>query len=181
MKSFKLFNKTGPQEINVRKEVNNFLFGASDEIAKGGIFVVRRMRRQSGVLYPSATSDLQQCECALGLTREPNKEYGCDKCDGEGFIFDEEIVTGYKTNRFEYQDVERYRPWGKESHGISFFYIEYHKDLTKYDKIIEPIIDLNGNVGSPLKKLTQHNIHMAERFRSDKGRTEYWRVACWTE
>jgi len=181
MKSYKLFNRTGAQEIDVRKELNNSLFGASDEIAKGAIFILRRMRRGLNVLYPSSTSDLQQCGCSSGPTKEPNIEHPCDRCDGEGFLFDEEVVTGYKTNRFEYQDVERHQPWGKETHGISFFYIEYHEEITRYDKIIEPVIDLSGNIASPLKKHQQHSVHMAERFRADKGRTEYWRVACWTE
>ncbi len=180
MKRFKTTKTGGPREINIRKEVNQFLFGSSQERARGQTYVLRRMRLRSGVLYPSSTGDLIKCGC-ISRSGEPGRDYSCNKCDGEGFLFDEEIVTGYKTNRFEYQDVEKFEEWGKETHAISFFYIEYHENISRYDKLIEPAITESGKLVSPLKMHAKHNVHMAERFRADGGRTEFWRLACWTD
>ena len=180
MKSYRLKKKSGPTEINIRKELNDFMFGSSGEVAKGQSLILRRMRPVAEGVYPSSVDDIQKCACLVS-DAESGRDYGCNNCDGEGYLFDEEIVTGYKTNRFEYQDVEKIEEWGNEIHSISFFYIEYHESISRYDKIIEPVVDLNGRLVSPLKAHAKHNVHMAERFRSDKGRTEFWRLACWTD
>ena len=94
---------------------------------------------------------------------------------------DEEIIIGYKTNRFEYQDVEKQQLWGKDTYAVSFFYVEYHESISRFDKLVEPIIDAEGNIVTPVKENLKHNIHMAERFRADAGRTEFWRLACTSE
>ena len=181
MRRFKAFKTPAVAEIDLRKELNDILFGSREEIAKGQMVVVRRMRRKDGVVYPATTDELVTCSCKLDRHNEPSIDYKCVKCDGEGYLFDEQIVVGYKTNRFEYQDIEKYMPWGKNTTAISFFYIEYHEDLTRFDKVIEPVIDTNGKMVSPVSPLMKHNVHMAERFRLDNSRTEYWRLACWSE
>jgi hypothetical protein len=180
MKSFKLSKKSGVKEIDIRKELNDFMFGSSGEIAKGQSLVLRRMRTIVPGAYPSSVEEIQKCGC-IKSDLESSRDYGCNNCDGEGYLFDEEMVTGYKTSRFEYQDVEKIQEWGKEVHSISFFYIEYHENISRYDKIIEPAVDTSGRLLSPLKAHMKYNVHMAERFRADKGRTEFWRLACWTD
>ena len=181
MRRFNAFRRGKLGEIDLRKELNDLLHGSSQDLPKGQMIVVRRMRRQDGVIYPASTSDLVKCPCKESPEYEPSLDVKCDKCDGEGYLFDELIVIGYKTNRYEYQDIEKYRPWGKETTAISFFYIEYHEDLTRFDKVIEPAINIDGKLVSPISPLRKHNIHMAERFRLDNSRTEYWRCACWSE
>lgn len=183
MKTFKPFRKGSTSEIDLRKELNQTLFGSNQEIAKGQFFVLRRMRRNEGVVYPTGKEDLISCDACIerNVEGEVNKHLSCEKCDGEGYLFDEELVIAYKTSRFEYQDVEKYQPWGKDTYSVSFFYVEAHESLTRYDKLIEPLIDIEGRLVTPMKAIRKHNIHMAERFRSDVGRTEFWRVACWTE
>ncbi len=182
MKSFKLFDYSGSKELDLREELNRFMFGASDEIAKGALYILRRMRRKDGVVYPATSDDIQGCDCASGnIHKEPDLDYPCDVCEGEGYLFDDEIVAGYKTNRYEYQDTEKYNDWGKNTVAMSFFYVEFHESISRYDKIIEPVTDLEGNLATPIKLRHRHNIHMSERFRSDNGRTEYWRLSCWTD
>lgn len=182
MKSFKVYNYTGSKELDLRKELNRTLHGASDEIEKGALNILRRMRRQAGVVYPVTTDDLIKCDCMTESdSYEPDKDYLCDICQGEGFLFDDEIVAAYKTNRYEYQDVEKYNAWGKNTVAMSFFYVEFHENISRFDKIIEPVHKLDGSISTPVQVLHTHNIHMAEEFRSDASRTEYWRLSCWTD
>lgn len=182
MKSFKVYNYTGSKELDLRRELNRTLHGASDEIEKGALNILRRMRRKEGVVYPTASSDLEECICRTeSISNEPDKDYPCDICEGEGYLFDDEIVVGYKTNRYEYQDVEKYNRWGKNVISMSFFYIEYHENISRFDKVIEPIHKPDGSISTPVEILHTHNIHMAEEFRADSGRTEYWRLSCWTD
>lgn len=176
-------------EIDLRKELNRTMFGAGDEIKKGAINILRRMRRKESLRLPNgmykmpvSSRDLERCPCVTETVHhEPNKEYPCPECFGEGYLFDDEIVTAYKTNKFEYTDTERNKPWGKNIVSMSFFYVEYYKNISRFDKIIEPLHDLEGRIISPMSVLHTHNIHMAEEFRSDRGRTEYWRLACFTD
>lgn len=176
MKSFRVYNGLGRKELDLRKELNRFMFGAPDEIAKGALVVLRRMKRIEGIDSPVTEKDLLPCSCKDPTENEP--EINCDICDGEGYLFDDIVVPGYKTNRFEYQDIEKYKMWGKNTTSMSFFYVEYFDMISRFDKIIEPVTDRDGILITPLRVLFEHNVHMAERFRSDYGRIEYWRLSC---
>lgn len=179
MKSFNPFKLPSGIEIDLRKELNSFMFGAADEIAKGAFYVLRQMRRRDGVVYPRAEGDLYPCSCKGSPENEPDIDYRCEICDGEGYLFDDRIVVGYKRSQDE--DVEKYKKWGKQTTPLSFFYVECHELISRYDKIIEPVVDIDGRVSTPIKIMLRHNIHMAERFRSDGGRTEYWRLSVFGE
>ena len=182
MKSFNIYNYSGSKELDLRKEMNRFMFGANDEIAKGALNILRRMRWKEGIVYPTKTEHLISCTCRTnGYENEPDKDYPCDICEGEGYLFDDEIVVAYKTNRFEYQDVEKYNAWGKNTVSMSFFYVEFHENITRYDKLLEPVHTPEGKISTPVKLLHRHNIHMAEEYRADLGRAEYWRLSCWTD
>lgn len=179
MKSFRAFNHTGLVEIDLRKELNQFMMGAPGEIAKGGLYILRKMLLRPSVVTPLFDSDLQACSCKDATENEP--EISCNICDGEGYLFEDKIVPGYKSNRFEYQDVEKRQVWGKETTAMSFFYIEYFDTINRYDKLLEPVIDIEGRLISPVSVIQRNNIHMAERYRSDNSRTEYWRLSCFSE
>lgn len=173
---------SGRKELDLRKELNRTFFGANDEIAKGAFNILRRMRSKQGILYPVYSTDLEECPCKTdSLQQEPDKDYPCNICQGEGYLFDDEIVISYKTNRFEYQDVEKYKPWGKQTSSMSFFYVEYHEWISRFDKILEVVHHPDGQIKTPIQIQHRHNIHMAEEFRLDNGRTEHWRLSCFTD
>tara|TARA_R110002126_G_scaffold155054_1_gene302088 strand:- start:1768 stop:2316 length:549 start_codon:yes stop_codon:yes gene_type:complete len=182
MKSINFFPRSGGIELDLRKELNRTLHGAPDEVAKGALAILRRMRRADGVVYPVKSTDLLPCDCRTnGYENEPDKDYPCDVCEGEGYLFDDEIVALYKTNRYEYQDVEKYKAWGKHTVSMSFFYVEYHESISRFDKLLEANHNLQGEIISPVQLLHRHNVHMAESFRADTGRVEFWRLSCWTD
>lgn len=183
MKSLRLFS-TVPSgiELDLQKEMNRTMHGAADEVAKGRYLILRSMHREEGVTYPSSSKDLISCPCKTqSLSYEPDKDYPCSLCDGEGYYFTDILVTGYRADRYGYTDVERHLAHGKNTISQPFFYIEYHEIISRYDKILEPMLDVEGNLISPIIVRERHNIHMAEPFRADRGRLEYWRLSCFTD
>lgn len=181
MRTIPLFNRKSNVELNLRQELNQFLFGSNMEIPKGQLYVLRSMRLQPGIVYPVKEADLFSCDCKTKFENEPEIDYRCNICDGEGYLFDDRFVTGYKTSRFEYQDIEKYKAWGKQTTSLSFFYIESDELISRFDKILEPVIDKEGRIASPVRILKKANIHMAESLRSDNGRIEYWRCSTFSE
>ena len=135
-----------------------------------------------GVAYPVDSKDLEACDCkSNGYENEPDLDYRCDICDGEGYLFDDEVVVGYKMIQFQITDTEPYHAWGKNTVSRNLIYLESHELPSRFDKIIEPVIDEDGFVQTPIRLLRRHNIHQAEWLRADNGRLEYIRCACFED
>ena len=182
MKSFLIHKRKVPSEIDLRAEMNQTLFGSQMEIAKGQRVIFRRMRRIDPSKHPISTEDLVICDCKKNsLSKESKIESKCPMCDGEGFLFDDEFITAYKQPKFNYSDIERAMPYGKNTIAITYFFTEEHKDYSRFDKIIEPLRDKNGLVHSPIRTEYSHDINMAQQYRADEGRLEYWRLSCYSE
>lgn len=143
-------------EIDLREELHNLLFGASDETAKGRIGLLRRMRRDSN-------GNLVNCPCRDEITNEPDKDYFCRTCWGMGYLWDEETITYFKDD-----DTMR-----KEE---VYFYLEYTVEPSDEDYIILIVRDEDGVPEAPVGREGKvYKIIKAEPFRSDTGRIEYWR------
>jgi len=169
------------KELDLRRELNRFLFGSNEEEAHGQLFIIRKMRRLPGITYPLKETDLQRCRCSQGKTDEADMLIRCQWCDGERYYFDEEWEVGYKTNLFQAIDQEKHLPFSVQTNSFLFFYFESHVNLSRYDKLIEPLKDAEGNVINPVKYEKIHNIHMVEQMRSDNGRVEFSRAAVRSE
>lgn len=181
MKSFSIKGDSQRKELNIRKELNSFMMGSIEEIPKGQLYILRIMRPKEGIEKPISQKELITCGCKTAFENEPELDYRCPICDGEGYTFDDHMVPGYKTNRFEYQDIEKYMPFGKNTSSMSFFYIEYFDYISKFDKILEPKTDQDGKLTNPIKVIKRHNIHHPESFRGDTGRVEFYRLSCYGE
>lgn len=143
-------------EIDLRDEMRRLLHGATDEIAKGRIGMLRRIRRDE--------NDVQiKCPCRDIITDEPDKDQYCRTCLGSGFLWDERKIIYFKDDDSERRQQE------------TFFYLEYFIVPRDDDYIIELVRDLEGNVVSPPKRDKLFKIKKAEPFISDTGRVEYWR------
>lgn len=166
------------KEIDLRKEFEQLLFGSSTEIPKGQLVIFRRMRRKSGIVYPVKDDDLQLAPGVDSLTHDGPKTYKDNWAFGERFLFDDQLIKvyrGYAVILEGQQQVSQLSP-GQFAIGPAFFYIQAWVMPSLFDKILELITDKDGNAVSPLAIFKRHTIKTAERFRSDNGRLEYWRV-----
>ena len=161
-----LYSTGTRKELDLRKEMQNTLLGASDEIAKGRAGLLRRMRREDN-------GDLVRCPCRDVLTDEPELDYICYQCYGHGWLWDEQEIVYYKND-------DAYRKW-----GYTIFYVRYSVDL--FDKnyidkdfIVEIQRDASGSPVSPIVRTRLYKISEVSDFRADDGRIEYWRInASW--
>jgi len=168
---------TSGSEIDLRQAFYNRLYGSATEVAKGRVGLLRRMRLDKD-------SKRVVCSCVDEKTGEPDKDTYCPYCWGEGYLWDEEWITYYKVLVSSHEGLVRKNQAHKA--GVSntpfvFFYLEYQIAPTRYDKIVEVALDVDGNLATPYTREAIYPIATAEAFRSDNGRVEYWRMAVITD
>lgn len=144
-------------EIDLRQEMSNLLYGASDEIAKGRQGLLRVAR------IDSTTGEPIKCPCRDEITDEPDLEFYCRTCLGMGFLWDERKIVYYKDDDSVSKKDE------------SYFYMEYDENPARRDWIIEVQLDQDGEPIEPVTRELFYKTLTAEAFRSDLGRIEYWR------
>lgn len=172
------YPSTGAIEIDLRQEFHETLFGAHDEIPKGQIVIFRRMRRKTGIVYPSEEADLLASPAVNPYTHQgPSSNYPDNWAFGEKFLFDDQLIKIYRSYPVMVENMNNIiaiSP-GAIPTGVTYFYMEHWVMPSIYDKIVELVIDQDGIPVSPLKKFVKYSIKSAEKFRSDNGRICYWR------
>jgi hypothetical protein len=167
-----LYPSTGGCEVDLRDEFFRTLYGDGCEIPKGQKGFLRRMRKdENGRLIP--------CACVDSLTHEPDLDSLCPYCLGEGYFWDEELITFYKviigTGQGLANKIRKLIP-GELNIPFVFWYVEYNVNPTKEDRLIEVELDLEGNVIIPVNRIGTYRLETVEAFRSDHGRVEYFRL-----
>jgi len=81
VRRFPVFKKKGALELDLRKELNDFMFGSSQEIPKGQFYVLRRMRRRPGIDVPVSRDEIISCDACLesNFEGEANIDFACEK------------------------------------------------------------------------------------------------------
>lgn len=162
-------------EIDLRTELMKTIFGFGSEISKGIPILIRRLRRDSTTLARI------KCECVDELTMEPDLDVLCPFCLGEGFKWDEEWHKCYKTVSGSEGSLSRrieYKGAGKILDETYKFYFPYDANLIQGDRIVEVMLDVEGQIIEPAKRITVWNPNTIENKRLDNGRTEYYIVSC---
>lgn len=167
-------DSSGRSEIDMRKEFRRFLYGYGPEIPKGQKGILRRMRLDDN-------GDRIKCDCVDSITHEPDKDYFCPYCDGEGYLWDEEWIVYYKILTSSDQGLARKNKpfsFGVLNVEYTYFFVEHFINPTRYDKIVEVEKELSGLPENPYVRRAKYTIATAQPFRSDSGRVEFWRLAC---
>lgn len=166
----------GRTEPNMREELNNMFDGVYPEIAKKQPTLLRKMRRENGELVP--------CACVDKLTHEPDKDHYCPLCHGDGFYWDEEWIDCYKVQiKSEVGNAvkERLLGPGLQNVPLVVFYTRSSVDVTEDDKIVEVVLDAEGNPARPYRRKKLYRIGSAIDLRSDNAKLEYWKLDCYEE
>lgn len=168
---------TGRTEPDMRQEMENLLDGAFPEIAKGMPTLLRKMRRDdAGKLIP--------CACVDKVTHEPDKDSYCPFCQGEGYYWEEEWIETYKVQvKSEVGNAlkEQMIAPGLQNTPLVVFYTRYSVEVTEDDKIVEVVLDTEGNPVRPYKRKRLYRIGSAIDLRSDNAKLEYWKLDCHEE
>lgn len=164
--------------ISLRDEMISLLTGTDGETPKGQQFILRRMRRSSG-------GGLTECACVNQTTQEASQDYRCDDCYGLKYLFDEEVITGYKVNVSSVSASRAYDlikgMFGTISLPAVVFYFAYDVEPKAEDRILIIELDLEGNPVLPYNRTAMYEINLLRDLRADRGRVEYWACYCANE
>lgn len=154
----------GRKEIDLRDEMNRTMFGANDEIAKGKVGLLRRMRRDDD-------GKLLRCPCRNKTTDEPDRDFFCRYCHGHGYFWDEYKIVYYRNDDFFMKSKGKV----KDFEGV-FFYFEWNADIEPTDYIVELKLDKEGIPVQPVQRLKVYDILKSDTFSADNGRVEFWQI-----
>lgn len=169
----KRFYPPSQTEIDMRQEMTNTLDGKYPEVKKKHTAILRKLRRP-----------LVQCSCVDPNTHEPDKDTFCAFCWGEGYIWDEIYIDVYKVvikSDVGNADKEVLHSPGLINEPLVIFYTRSSVDITEKDKIIELILDSEGELAQPLQRKKLYRIGTAIDLRLDHGKLEYWKLDCYSE
>ena len=172
-----LYPSSGSTEPDMRKELKNTLEGHYPEIAKGQEALLRKMR-----LTPSGK--LTKCPCVDPVTKEPDKDFFCPVCHGEGYLWDETYIKAYKILlKSDVGNVYRevVEAPGLQNSSMSVFFCKSKVNITAKDRIVELSLDKEGKVDTPFRRRALYRVVAAVDYRADNGRLEYWKLDCYEE
>ena len=159
----------GRREIDLRAEFDNILFGGPNCLPHGKQILIRRMNLDdSGNPIP--------CTCRDRLTDEPDNINDCPFCMGEGYYWDEQWETAYETYVGSDGGLgsRRVSLWpGFIRTDQKVFYLRYDVSITYNDKIVEVLLDSEGEVVVPYKRKAIYRPETIDERRSDRGRVEF--------
>ena len=169
----KRFYTNVSQEPDMRQEMNNTLDGYGPEVAKKQPAILRKMR------IPK-----QVCPCVDINTHEPDKDTFCPFCWGEGRYWDEIAIDVYrviiKSDVGNAQKERVFSP-GLLNEPVVIFYTRSSVDISEDDKIVELVLDIEGDAVQPLQRKKLYRIVTPIDLRSDHGRLEYWKLDGYSE
>lgn len=162
------------KEIDIRDEFARTLWGDLCEIGKAQILILRRMRRDT-------QGNLQPCTCIDPLTKEGNKDKFCTYCHGEGHLWDEEwmpciVIQPSGIARLRTEVIEVVEA-GLLHPDRRIIFTPYSARPTVDDRILKPLINVEGDIVLPLRITSYLWIHFVTAVRSDTGRIEFWRIS----
>lgn len=170
------FSPVNTTATDLREELHKILWTEG----RGVTLIYRKVKMDS-------RGTPSKCVCWDPLTQEPDRDTNCRTCHGLGYIFQDLMVRGYRSQSQGFSNTRRQEDYGLEQTKYRTFYFEHNVlslltgnnlDIpTRFDKIIEPEVDIEGNILSPLNQRVKYDIISVDPYRLEKGgRLEYYRV-----
>jgi len=139
---------------------------------KGQPLILRKIRRDDN-------GDKIKCTCNDAVTHEGDGDAFCAYCDGVGYIWDEIWFLGYVTHSASFvgtsMTLREVTTPGFVQVNEPFMYTFYYVTVHKGDWVVQPALDVEGNVIQPIQ--SQHRNIVISQFpmRMDGARIEYWK------
>ena len=159
-------------DLDLREEFNTLLFGGGNEEPIGQSLILRRMRRVNG--------ELEKCPCRTGsFASEAVQDYPCNFCQGVGYLWNEELVTGYKTvavatNAGGADSNLQKKPIGDIYLPAIVFFFPYDLNPERNDIIVEINLKDDGSPITPYKRIGFYETYLVRDLRGEYGRRIYW-------
>lgn len=159
-------------DLDIRNEFDSLVLGQAGETPIGQTFIFRRMRRDDD-------GEMTRCVCVDTVTLEPDRDFPCPYCYGTGFLFDEELITGYKVIAAAPGGSNAAANLPKTEVGHMYvpairFFLSYDAGPTRNDRIIEVEMDAAGDAVQPYSRLAIYEFQLVRAMRGDNGKIEFW-------
>ncbi len=158
--------------VDLRREFDNLILGYQGETPISRPFILRRMRRDS-------SDNLVPCSCVSTLTDEPDRDFPCPYCGGNGNLWDEELIRAYKVVAAAPGGSNAASNFPKTEAGSFYvpaarFFVSYSINPKKDDRIIEIELDADGNAIVPYNRVFVFEFMLVKAMRGDNGKIEFW-------
>lgn len=150
-------NLFGGYNVNLKVEMDSFIFGSEFEAPKGRPVIYRRMKKD-------ANGDLIRCDCVTLRTDEPDKDTYCPNCLGSKYYWEETFIKSY------------WMPEGDQVGGNMIFFFDSTIAPSSIDELITVELDGVGGIASPVTRVKLYNVLSAYGYREDNGLLAYWEV-----
>jgi len=167
-----LSSGTGGNNINLRQEFLDLIYGTGGDDPIGQNFLLRRMRRDDdGELVP--------CICVDEVTQEPDRDFPCPYCLGAGNLWDEEVIVGYKSIAASPGGGNSAANFPKHEGGTMSvpavrFFLPHTIEPTREDRIIIIKLDLEGNPVHPIERTSLYELFLVRAMREENAQVAYW-------
>jgi hypothetical protein len=155
------------EEINIKDEVVDFVYGADFGKEKFIPYILRNFRSDE-------LGNPVRCNCWNESSNEGR--VGCGDCDGEGILWDEKIVPGflYYITTKSLQSVGDYKGNLGRSEEVAMGFISPHNvDMTRNDKVFAPVLNAEGAFTIPYRVREKYYVTFDREFRLAHGKKEY--------
>jgi hypothetical protein len=167
-------------EIDLRAEMKLMLEGNEYYPRRGHWVLLRRMdTRQRCFCWNQKPEGDDKYNEDKGKYNEPKLR--CPICNGEGWVYEDELHLMRRrlvSPAIGLAESEHMADIGWMNINYIVFYTQWFVNPDKGDKIIE--IELNDDDATPVRPYVRkemYRIAVAEPFRDQLGRIEYWRIA----
>lgn len=159
-------------EIDLREQFDDLIFGSNTRVGKGHLLVIRHMRRE-------ADGKATACTCLDPMSFQCDPD--CPYCLGEGYLWDETWYMG--RSQFLGSDGglgNRYRflPPGEVRADTKVFFFRYDVPIQYGDKIVEMKLDSEGAPVVPYVRQAIYKPQAINALRGDNGRVEFHTIYC---
>lgn len=166
-------------EIDLRSEMKIMLEGNQYYPRRGHWVILRRMdKRQRCFCWNSRPITPDEYNEDKGKYNEP--ELRCPVCNGEGWVYDDELHLARRrivAPEIGLAGIEVNADIGLMNVTHIVYYLQYYVNPKKEDKILEVELGADEKPVHPYNILEMHKIAIAEPFRDQNGRIEFWRAA----
>lgn len=168
-------------EIDFRAEMKLMLEGNEYWVRRGHWAILRRMdRRQRCSCWKEQGEGDDKYNPEKDKEKYNEPRLRCPTCHGEGWVYEDEL---YLTRRrlvspeIGLAAQEQLSDIGWFNVNYICYYLQHYVNPTRGDKIIEINLDDSGNPIRPLVQQEMYRIAVAEPFRDQNGRIEFWRCS----
>lgn len=174
------FAQTRPHtEIDLREEMKLMLEGNEYYPRRGHWVLLRRMdTRQRCFCWNKKPKGTDSFNEDKGKYNEPTLR--CPICNGEGWVYEDEPQLARRmlvSPAIGLAGSEQMSDIGWMNINYIVFYMQYFVNPKRGDKVIEINLTDDALPIKPYSMREMYRIAVAEPFRDQSGRIEFWRVA----